>query len=463
LAAGAYIVADFGKTTSKLTLWSKNGAVLHRTTRANTVQNCGQYRSLDIEGTGRWLIESLKSFANHPVEAIIPVAHGAAVLGLRHGAVAFPPLDYEQPIPNAVTAAYRKCRDPFAMTGSPALPDGLNMGCQLAWLEQLHGEGFTNSVLLPYAQYWAWLLSGVMRSEITSLGCHTDLWAPDINDFSPLAKARGWSAQFAPLAAAGDKIGTLRPDIAALTGLAETVSIHTGLHDSNAALLAARNFPEIANKDATILSTGTWFIAMRSPALPIATRQLADSRDCLVNIDAFGQAVPSARFMGGREIEMLIGINTDQVDLLADQDQMLAAVQQVVDDGTMALPNFAPGNGPFQSATGRWIHRPQNGMLRRAAACLYAALVAKTSLSLIGSKDILLVEGRFAKAGVFVRALAQLCPDLAVYTANKDIDVSFGALRLINPALRPNGVLRRVLPLDVDLSSYTQKWHEALI
>ena len=86
------------------------------------------------------------------------------------------------------------------------------------------------------------------------------------------------------------------------------------------------------------------------------------------------------------------------------------------------------------------------------------ALVAETSLTLIGTKGTLLVEGRFAEAEVFVRALASLQPDLAIYTANAHNDVSFGALRLINPALRPEGALSRIKPLDTDLSGYRNQW-----
>ena len=35
--------------------------------------------------------------------------------------------------------------------------------------------------------------------------------------------------------------------------------------------------------------------------------QLDPARDTLANVDAFGKAVPSARFMGGREFDFLTG------------------------------------------------------------------------------------------------------------------------------------------------------------
>jgi len=72
----------------------------------------------------------------------------------------------------------------------------------------------------------------------------------------------------------------------------------------------------------------------------------------------------------------------------------------------------------------------------------------------VGAQGTLLVEGRFARAHVFVRAIASLRPDLAVYVAHADPDVSFGALRLVDPALASSGGLSCVMPLDHDLEPY---------
>ena len=135
--------------------------------------------------------------------------------------------------------------------------------------------------------------------------------------------------------------------------------------------------------------------------------------------------------------------------------------------GTMMLPTLAPGFGPFPDQDARWLDPPSEWAgtwyARRAAICLYAALVADTALDLIGSKDRLLVEGRFAEAEVFVRALAAFRPETEVYVANAHNDVSFGALRLIDPELQACGGLRRVEPLEGDLERYRAKWREAVM
>ncbi len=79
----------------------------------------------------------------------------------------------------------------------------------------------------------------------------------------------GWSPLFPPMAKASDRLGTLLPEIAARTGLPATTPVHVGIHDSNASLL-----PHLLARDApfSVLSTGTWVIALAIGAQPDAAR-----------------------------------------------------------------------------------------------------------------------------------------------------------------------------------------------
>jgi len=275
-----------------------------------------------------------------------------------------------------------------------------------------------------------------------------------------MAVRRGWAQLLPPLRRASDCLGTITPQWAARTGLPVDVRIHCGLHDSNAALLAARGFPEIADREATVLSTGTWFVAMRTPSTRIDLTSLSEHRDCLVNVDVNGRPVPSARFMGGREVETLTGIDTRRIDTAHDQPNILAALPRALERGAAVLPTFAGGCGPFPNARGRWVQLPVDDSERRAAVGLYAALVADVSLDLIGARDRLLIEGRFTEAQVFVRALASLRHDMQVYVANAHNDVSYGALRLLDPNLEPRSELTRVAPLDIDLDRCRREWRD---
>lgn len=454
---GWVIVLDIGKTLAKLSLWDEHGRMLAQRVLVNQPLHAHGWRVLNAPAIEDWMAGGLAEFARMgPVSAIVPVAHGAAAALIGGGRLIDPVQDYEEPLPVELMASYRGGRDAFALTGSPCLPDGLNLGAQLHRLEADRPGIFGGDAqLLPWAQYWAWRLSGVAASEVTSLGCHTDLWQPAAGTPSKLAQRRGWAAHLAPLRRADEVLGTITAEWAGRTGLDPGVLVYCGLHDSNAALFAARGFPQLDGQEATVVSTGTWFVAMRSPA-PGAAMDLSalpESRDCLVNVDVHGRPVPSARFMGGREIEALGGFGA------ADDAAALAQVPPLCASASMVLPCWTPGVGPFPRSRGGWIGEPAEPAARRAALGLYLALMTDASLDLIGSRERILVEGRFAESEVFVRALASLRPDATVYVCGAYEGVPCGALRLVNPELAPPRMLRRIEPLDVDLADYRTQWH----
>jgi sugar (pentulose or hexulose) kinase len=464
------VVVDVGKTNAKVSLWDAGGALVSRRTRANKTQKPGYgapgdrapgYRALDVAGIDAWLMHSLRAFAQErSVARIIPVAHGAAAVLLRAGRLFAAPVDYEEEVNVGERAEYDAQRDPFGVTGSPALPCGLNLGLQLHCLEKKLGPLPGDVVILPWAQYWAWRLCGVAASEVTSLGCHTDLWQPIAGGFTTLAEKRGWSQRMAPVRGAGETLGTITPDIAHQTGLPADCVVLCGLHDSNAALLAARGYREIATGDATVLSTGTWFVAMRSlpQADSIQLPVLDEHRDCLLNVDVANRPVPSARFMGGREVERIGGL--DSFDLVHDYraEELLSRLPPLIASGACAYPSFAPGVGPFPHGRGEWYNKPADARDQRAIAEIYLALMADTALDLIGSRDCVLVEGRFAEAVIFVRALAALRPQQQIFVSNAHQDVAYGALRLVDPQLAPPVELAPIKPLSIDLSEYAAQW-----
>lgn len=449
-------VLDIGKTLAKLSLWDERGRMLAQRVTANQPLLTPTCQALNAAAIESWMAQVLADFARiGPVSAIVPVAHGAAMAVIGNGRLASPVQDYEEALPVELMTSYRAGRDAFALTGSPCLPDGLNLGAQLHRLETHQPRLFEGDAqLLPWPQYWAWRLCGVAASEVTSLGCHTDLWHPAAGAPSNLARRRGWAQRLAPLRLADEVLGTISPEWVERTGLDPAVQVYCGLHDSNAALLAARGFAQLNGEDVTVVSTGTWFVAMRSlaPGAAPDLSSLAETRDCLINVDVHGRPVPSARFMGGREIETLGGFGP------ADEAAALAMVPALLASGGMVLPCWVPGVGPFPRARGRWIAEPADPASRRAALGLYLALMTEASLGLIGTRGRVLVEGRFAESEVFVRALAALRPDLAVYTCGAYEGVPCGALRLVDPALAPPGALRRVEPLAADVAGYREQW-----
>lgn len=455
------VVLDVGKTAAKATLWTAGGELVRREVRPNARPAGECYPCLDVYGIESWLADVLARYARlGDVGAIIPVAHGAAAAIVRDGRLAAPVMDYEfNPAPE-LRAAYLAGCDGFDETGSPRMGMALNLGLQLYCIEQFYPEVFEGAAqIVPWPQFWAWLMSGVAASEVTSLGSHTDLWAPARNAPSAMAVRRGWAQRMAPLRGAHEKLGPITAAWAARTGLPPDTMVHVGLHDSNAALHAARAYPEFAAGEATLVSTGTWFVSMRSLGDGADAPALPANQGCLFNVDTRGRPAPTALFMGGREAETLSKVALDRPDL---QSLLLREAASCVEAGVMVLPTTAPGAGPFPDAAGGWVNQPSSEHAMAAASCLYLALMTDVALDLIGADRVALIEGRFGQASAMVRALAALRPSMAIYSSGGESDVSLGALRLVCPDLAPASTLERVRPLDVDLANYKARWRAAI-
>jgi sugar (pentulose or hexulose) kinase len=460
MTAGWTVVLDIGKTHSKATLWDERGQCQAQRSRTNQRLTFGSTLALDVSGIEKWLQQTLSEFAKlGSIHAIVPVAHGAGVALLGRGQLQCAPLDYEWPGVSVDRATYDKQRDSFALSGSPALPAGLNLGIQLHWLESLKPADFCTSILVPWAQYWAWVLSGVAAAEVTSLGCHSDLWRPYERAYSALATSRGWSERLAPEQHASRILGALRPDWVARTGLSAQVKVYCGLHDSNAAFLDARNHAALQGRDCTVLSTGTWFVAMRSPLRPEPglANSLPEHRDCLINVDVDGKPVPSARFMGGREIEILTR-NVTEADTPMARESQQEVLVRAIQSNEMTLPGGVAGVGPYPKARRAPLPAREHTI---AHAHLYAALLADASLDLIGSCDNLLIEGRFSGAPLFARTLATLRPTTRVLVTRDENGVARGALRVAKVECPDCAPLTVAEPLAVDITRYRDAWRDA--
>ncbi len=443
-------VIDIGKTNAKvLHVDLHSGVETTVARRANAVLADGLYPHFDLAALWTFVLAGLADLARRQrVDAISITTHGAAaVLVDATGGLALPMLDYEHDGPEAVAAGYEAVRPGFAETGSPRLPSGLNLGAQLFWQARHFPDQFAKvRHVLTYPQYWAWRLTGVAASEATSLGCHTDLWEPREGRFSGLVHAMGWTPLFPALRRAGDVLGTVLPTVAHVTGLDAGTPVLCGIHDSNASLVPWLGHPG----KRTVISSGTWMIAM---ALGGTTGVLDGARDVLMNVNAFGAPVPTARFMAGREFDALAG-SIDRPASDADE-------RAVLTDQVMALPSLHPGTGPFPGQAFAWHpSAPGGDGLRLVAASFYVALMGATCLSLIGAADEIVVEGPLARNRAFARMLAT-ATGLPVLLAGDGAGTGLGAALLAGPMLAPRPVPERVLPeADPLWAAYARAWQK---
>jgi len=453
------IVLDVGKTHVKLNVLDERYAIIFGARCENVVTDVGPYPHFSLEALWAWVLSSIKGLSDEVkalVDAICVTTHGATAALIDAGAepskaLVLPVLDYEFEGVELVSTEYQLQRPPFTESFSPSLPCGLNLGAQLFWLEKSFPEAFDKaSHILMYPQYFAWLFSGELCSEVSSLGCHTDLWDSRNQGFSSFVRNMGWERKFPDIKPAWESIGGLRPYLAKELGLKESCKVHAGVHDSNASFLRYLG----REGDITVLSTGTWTIAMSTGC---ELQSLDSSRDMLANTAVNKQVVACSRFMGGREYELICSQLNGSIDADIDAQQLNALMQTKC----FALPNFCPGSGPFPASQAQIVGdvKPEQAA---ALASLYCALMMDVQLDLLGVDGDIVIEGSFLKNQWLCEIFAALRPQQKVFLSADETGTVLGCAQLAawdSPRVEPELVLCRPAEL-MALLHYRVLWHE---
>ncbi len=450
-------VIDIGKTNAKLTLVDvQNLREIASYRIANQPVRDGPYPHADIDGIWQFLRKSLARLNQQmPIDAICTTTHGAsAALVGETGELVLSVLDYEHPGPGACDDEYARARPAFSQSMTSPLPGGLNLAKQLYWQAQQFPAEFARAKwILPYPQYWGFLLTGVAASEITSLGCHTDLWNFQTNQFSDIVTSEGWAAKFAPLRKASDVLGPIGPQLAKDLGLRAGIPVHVGIHDSNASLL-----PHVIARQATpfaVVSTGTWVVVF-APGGDL--QNLDPTRDSFANIDMFARRVASARFMGGREFIKLVGDQAQQPDA--------ETIKHVLDAGWMLLPSVSGASGPFPNQIAKMT--VARGKVSEAEnytiVSFYLAMMTGECLALTGASGDIIVEGPFVENSVFLQMLTAACGRPVLAQKSNRSGTSLGAALLasdLTDNLAPADLVSVDSQLRSEMAAYALEWRRA--
>jgi sugar (pentulose or hexulose) kinase len=447
-------VIDVGKTNAKVALVDLNTMTeIAIETTPNVVLKVRPYSHFDEPALWAFIQTALKRLnAAQAIDAISITSHGAcAALLDANGNLAAPVLDYEHDGPDGLAAKYDEIRPQFAETGSPRLPMGLNLGAQLHWLfASQAGLRERTQTILMWPQYWAFKLTGVIANEVTSLGCHTDLWNPHLSAFSTLPQTQGWLEMLPETKPAGTVLGPVSPDIAAAINLTKPVPVLTGIHDSNASL-----YPHLLARDApfAVVSTGTWVVAMAIGGKAVT---LDPARDTLINVNVLGQVVPSARFMGGREYHIAKkGIDPSFVQPSAVDANF------VLTNFVMLMPAIEPHSGPYQGRKAKWTHKPKDltDGQRMAALSFYLALMTATCLEMIGAEGPVIAEGPFAKNRHYVAMLEAASGRPVIAETGSTSGTSIGAALLAGGSVAKATFPHRV-EISANMDLYAALWRE---
>ena len=184
---------------------------------------------------------------------------------------------------------------------------------------------------------------------------------------------------------------------------------------------------------------------------------LDPTRDCLANVDALGAPVPCARFMGGREYQVLTGGHGTPHAGLARG--LMAA-------GAMILPSFSETGGPFPGRRGEIREGEiRAGDLsadgRASLASLYLALMTDVCLDLCGSQGPIRLEGPMAGNAVLAGGLAALRPGQKLALSDDAAGTLLGAALLVG-VISPPKTDTVISSLEGSWDAYRQAWRQAL-
>lgn len=296
-------VFDIGKTNKKFFLFDKNyKEVFREYTQLPETKDENGYPAEDLEQLQAWIEDTFHKVLGSEefnVKSVNFSTYGASFVHIDHKGNALTPLyNYTKSIEKDVEEDfYNKYGGKLKIATETASPQCgfLNSGLQLYWLKKRRPEVFSRikySLHLP--QYLSYLFTGIPVSEYTSIGCHTNLWDYDKEDYHQWVYEEGIDRILAPIVPTSASINTSYRD--------QKIKIGVGIHDSSSALL-----PYILSKKKPflLLSTGTWSIALN----PFNEENLDEEdirNNCLNYLRVDGKRVKASRFFMGNEYRLQV-------------------------------------------------------------------------------------------------------------------------------------------------------------
>src|SRR5258705_7973178 len=271
-------IFDIGKTNKKLLLFDEQYKVVHEeSTQLKETKDEDGFSCEDVDALTSWVKNSFASVVNDErfeIKAVNFSAYGASFVYVdKDGKVFLPLYNYLKPYPQDLQKRFYDTYGGESLlakqTASPVL-GSLNSGMQLYRLKYEKPALFKR-IAFPFhlPQYLSYILTDYPATDITSIGCHTNLWNFNEQCYHLWVNAEGIEKLFAPGLPSATAIPFVFENTSFLSGI--------GLHDSSAALipyLSSFNAPFI------LLSTGTWCISLN----PFNYTMLSDydlHEDCL--------------------------------------------------------------------------------------------------------------------------------------------------------------------------------------
>jgi len=426
-------IFDIGKTNKKLFLFDEQYNIVWERSRTceQTVDEDGEPCE-DWQQLNAFIQESLASIPTDLTpRAINFSAYGASFVYLgKDGKPVAPLYNYLKPYPDELKEKFYTAHGgevTFSMlTASPVL-GSLNSGMQLYRIKEEQPRLFEkihHALHLP--QYLSYLLTGTPCSDITSIGCHTNLWNFSQQHYHEWVYREGVIDKLAPILPSTSVLPVAVTPASMASGAGIPLS-GIGLHDSSAAMIP---YFESFREPFLLISTGTWCISMNPfNDSPLTVAEL--QKDALCYMSYQGKPVKASRLFAGYEHEQ-------EAQRLAEQFNVkpAAATAVVYDPVTVQQVRSNPHRVPESFAQA--YHQLMVGIMEKQ--------VASTQL-VLHDTDVkrIFVDGGFGMNQVYMHLLAEAFPDIEVFAASIPQATAIGAALAIhehwNSRSRPGDII----------------------
>ncbi|MDP3466933.1 MAG: FGGY family carbohydrate kinase [Daejeonella sp.] len=414
-------VFDIGKTNKKLLLFDEQLKIVfeHADQFAESKDEDG-FPCDDLEKLNNFVFESLHkvlSKSQFKLKGLNFTAYGASFVYIDESGKPLSPLyNYLKPYPEELLEQFYLAyggKTEFAKeTASPVL-GSLNSGMQLYRIKYERNDLLKQiRYALHLPQYLSFLISGKCYSDITSIGCHTNLWDFSKNNYHYWLENEGLIDKLAPILPSDSVIKT------SFEGHSFDVGI--GLHDSSAALI-----PYLVNfkEPFLLISTGTWCISLNPfNASPLSTFELES--DCLCYLHYQGKPVKASRLFAGNEHEQELNRISQYFSKPKSRYK-----QMNFDSAFLTLLNqeeVYSGNdlASYASDTEAY-HRLMIHIIKQQK--ISSGLVIKGS-------DVkrIFVDGGFSKNSIYMNLLSIVFPGMEVFAASMAQSTAMGAALAIH-------------------------------
>ena len=435
-------VFDIGKTNKKLILFNDQlRIVFEHSDQFDEIRDEDGFPCDDLDKIRQFIYQSLRLILSNPkfkLQGLNFTAYGASFVHIDAGGKAlFPLYNYLKPYPEELSAQFYATYGPeleFAKECASPILGSLNSGMQLYRIKNEQPELFDKiKYTLHLPQYLSFLISGNTCTDITSIGCHTNLWDFKNNKYHHWLDNEGLLDKFATILPSDTTIKT--------NFEGHSFEIGVGLHDSSAALI-----PYLVNfkEPFMLLSTGTWCISLNPfNASPLTTYELES--DCLCYLHYEGKPVKASRLFAGNEHEQELNTISkyflhpvSRYEKMSFDSSYLKYLDQ---EAVYSSKNLADYTSDTEAYHRLMIHLVKQQKIS-------SELVIKGS-------DVkrIFVDGGFSKNAIYMNLLSIVFPKMEIFAASMAQSTAMGAALAIYHCFE-----NKIVPLNlIELKFYSLK------